>query len=84
VSTRQGDARTEQVNIRVTPGQNDVLAALVFLEECSASEVLRPVVERFLAQKANDPQVQLALRALHERRGIKSGTVASLRHKEQS
>jgi hypothetical protein len=84
VGTRQGDSRTEQVNIRVTPEQNDVLAALVFLEECSASEVLRPVVEHFLAQRANDPQVKLALRALHERRGVKSGRVASLTQKEQS
>jgi hypothetical protein len=71
--------RTKQVNVRLTAEQNDILSALVFLEECSAPEVLRPVITAFLAQQRKDPQVQEALHALEERRGRKSGRVASLR-----
>jgi hypothetical protein len=71
--------RPEQVNVRLTTEENDVLSALVFLEECSASEVLRPVITAFLAQQRKDPQVQHALQALAERRGRKSGRIASLR-----
>lgn len=78
MSSAKSSARTEQVNFRLTQEEHDVLSALVFLEEASAPEVLRSVVLRFLAQKAKDPQVKLALRALQERRGITSGRVASL------
>lgn len=66
------------MNLRLTPEEHDVLSALAFLEEASAPEVLRSVVSGFLAQKAQDPQIRLALRALEERRGVKSGRVASL------
>jgi hypothetical protein len=59
-----------------------VLAALVFLEECSAAEVLRPVVTAFLAQQRKDPPVQRALQGLEERRGRKSGRGAALRKPE--
>jgi hypothetical protein len=78
MSSPKSSARTEQVNFRLTQEEHDVLSALAFLEETSAPEVLRSVVLRFLAQKSKDPQVKLALRALQERRGIKSGRVASL------
>jgi len=67
------------VNVRLTTDESDILSALVFLEECSASEVLRPVITAFLAQQRKDPNVQRALQALEERRGRKSGRVASLR-----
>jgi hypothetical protein len=78
-----GNSRTEQVNFRLTTEEHDVLSALSFLEESSAPEVLRSVVARFLAQKAHDPQVKPALRALQERRGVKSGRVASLPQVEE-
>ena len=79
MAERKTRARPEQVNVRLTAEENDVLAALCFLEECSASEVLRPVIEAFLTQQRKDPQVRVALRALAERRGIKSGDVTALR-----
>jgi endonuclease III len=79
VAEQKTRARPEQVNVRLTAEENDVLAALCFLEECSASEVLRPVIEAFLSQQTKDPQVGAVLRALAERRGIKSGDVTALR-----
>jgi hypothetical protein len=79
VGERKTRARSEQVNVRLTAEENDVLAALCFLEECSASEVLRPVIEAFLTRQMKDPQIRVALGALAERRGIKSGDVAALR-----
>jgi hypothetical protein len=83
MSSPKSSARTEQVNLRLTQEEHDVLSALVFLEETSAPEALRSVVVRYLAQKADDPQVKLALRALRERRGIKSGHVTSLPQVEE-
>jgi hypothetical protein len=74
--------RPAQVNIRLTIEENDVLSALIFLEESSSAEVLRPVITAFLAQQRKDPQVQRALLALEERRGRKSGRVAALRKPE--
>jgi hypothetical protein len=66
----------------LTTEEKDVLAALVFLEESSAVEVLRPVITAFLTQQRKDPQVQRALQALEERRGRKSGRIAALRKPE--
>jgi ABC-type molybdate transport system ATPase subunit len=74
--------RPTQVNVRLTIEESDVLAALVFLEESSAAEVLRPVITAFLAQQRKDQQVQRVLQALEERRGRKSGRVAALRKPE--
>jgi hypothetical protein len=79
MAERKTQGRPEQVNVRLTTEENDVLSALVFLEECSAAEVLRPVITAFLAQQRKDPQVQHALHALEERRGRKTGRIASLR-----
>jgi hypothetical protein len=76
---RKTQGRPGQVNVRLTVEESDILSALVFLEECSASEVLRPVITAFLAQQRKDPHVQRALQALEERRGRKSGRIASLR-----
>ena len=79
MAERKLQARYEQANVRLTPEENDILAALAFIEESSASGVLRRVIAAFLEQQKKDPQVQLALRALEERRGVKTGRVTSLR-----
>ncbi len=79
MATGKTHGRPAQVNVRLTTEENDVLSALVFLDESSAAEVLRPVITAFLAQQRKDPQVQRALQALEERRGRKSGRIAALR-----
>lgn len=50
-----------QVNVRLTAQEQDVLDAIVFLREKSASEVVRPVVAAFLADQAADADVAAAL-----------------------
>jgi len=52
-----------QVNIRLKPADAEVLSAVAFVSDCSAAEVLRPVVERFLLERRTDPGVEAALRA---------------------
>ena len=79
MTERKTQMRPDQANVRLTPEEKDVLAASAFIEESSASEVVRRVVVAFLEQQEKDPQIQLALRALEERRGIKTGRVTSLR-----
>jgi len=79
VTERKTQTRPDQANVRLTPEEKDLLAASAFIEESSASEVVRRVVVAFLEQQKKDPQIQLALRALEERRGIKTGRVTSLR-----
>jgi hypothetical protein len=50
-----------QVNIRLDPDEADVLAAVAFLNDQSAAEVLRPVVQDFLRQQQTDGDVRAAL-----------------------
>ncbi|MGI8806373.1 MAG: hypothetical protein ACR2KK_00690 [Acidimicrobiales bacterium] len=75
------EARTEQVNIRLTRAEYDVVQALIFLDEgrSSATDVLRSVVNEFLDQQRDDEDVQLALGALGKRRARKAGKLKSLR-----
>jgi hypothetical protein len=72
--------RTEQVNIRLTPTDYDIVQALVFLEDgkTSAAEVLRSIVHGYLAQQARDEDVGAALELLTRRRARKAGKLASL------
>ena len=79
MTERKTQARPDQANVRLTPEEKDILAAAAFIEESSASEIVRRVVVAFLEQQMKDPQIQLALRALEERRGVKTGRVTSLR-----
>jgi hypothetical protein len=61
--------RSPQVNIRLDASDADVLAALAFLNDCSATEVLRPLVESYLDKQRKDPEVQAAIMA-RERRQV--------------
>lgn len=56
-----GAGRPPQANIRLDPADAEVLAALAFLNGCSAAEILRPVVQRFLRDQRSDPAVRAAL-----------------------
>jgi hypothetical protein len=59
--------RTTQVNIRLDASDADVLAALAFLSDASAAEVVRPVIARFLDEQRKDPDVQTAIMARRRR-----------------
>ncbi|MGH3622652.1 MAG: hypothetical protein ACRDQ5_12800 [Sciscionella sp.] len=72
------DARTEQINVRLTRQAHDVLRALAFLEDSSEVGLVREVVDRFLTERAKDATVQEALRLLAHYRGRAEGTVADL------
>jgi hypothetical protein len=63
-STRQ---RSPQVNIRLDASDADVLAALAFLNDCSAAEVLRPLIASYLDGQRKSPEVQAAIRARERR-----------------
>ena len=60
--------KPEQVNVTLSPEDHDVLQALAFVEQASAASVLRPVVERYLREQRDTPEVELALTALARRR----------------
>jgi len=61
-------ARPPQVNIRLDASDAEVLAAVAFLNNSSAAEVVRPVIERFLLQQRQDPEVQAAVGVRRRRR----------------
>jgi hypothetical protein len=64
-----GPAARTQVNIRLETREAEVLAAVAFLTETSAAEVLRPLVRDFLHQQEEDPDVKAALEIRARRRG---------------
>jgi hypothetical protein len=57
------------VNIRLETREAEVLAAVAFLTETSAAEVLRPLVRDFLQAQEEDPDVKAALEIRARRRG---------------
>lgn len=67
-----------QANVSLSAEEYDVLVALAFVEETSASEVLRPVVTEFLDSQAGTPEVRQALDALHARRAREAGKLTGL------
>lgn len=60
--------RPPQVNVSLTPSDEDVLRALMFLEGKPASEVLRPSIETFLREQRSVPEVREALAVLQRHR----------------
>jgi hypothetical protein len=70
-----------QVNILLTEQERDLLEAVAFVEEATASELLRPVVAAYLTKQRNDPDVRAALAALEGRRARKSGKLADIRRR---
>lgn len=76
--------RKPQVNVLLSHEERDLLEAIAFVEERSASEVLRPVVSAYLDGQREDPDVTSALVALQSRRARKEGKLAQLRKKAAS
>ena len=56
------------MNIRLETREAEVLAAVAFLTETSAAEVLRPLVRDFLQEQEEDPDVKAALEIRARRR----------------
>jgi Arc/MetJ-type ribon-helix-helix transcriptional regulator len=80
-----GEPRSEQVNIRLTKREHDVVQALIFLGEgSSATDVLRNAVSNYLLQQDKDEDVTSALAALARRRARKEGKLASIRRKAKA
>jgi len=70
-----------QANVSLSTEEYDLLIAVTFVEEVSASELLRPVVTDFLDRQATDPEVRQALEALQARRARKAGKLTGLRER---
>jgi hypothetical protein len=70
-----------QVNILLTEEERDLVEAVAFVEETTASELLRPVVAAYLTKQRNDPDVRAALAAVHGRRARKEGKLTEMRRR---
>ena len=70
-----------QVNILLTEEERDVVEAVAFVEETTASELLRPIVAAYLTKQRTDPDVTTALAALKNRRARKEGKLSDLRQR---
>ena len=70
-----------QVNILLTEDERDLVEAVAFVEETTASELLRPVVATYLTKQRNDPDVTAALTALKNRRARKEGKLSDIRRR---
>lgn len=70
-----------QVNILLTEEERDLVEAVAFVDETTASELLRPVVAAYLTKQRNDPDVKAALTALKNRRAHKEGKLSDLRQR---
>ncbi len=70
-----------QVNILLSEEERDLVEAVAFVEETTASELLRPVVASYLTKQRNDPDVAAALTALKNRRARKEGKLSDLRRR---
>jgi hypothetical protein len=64
-----GPSARTQVNVRLDARDADVLAAVAFLADTSAAEVLRPMIHDFLRQQAKDRDVRAALEIRARRAG---------------
>jgi hypothetical protein len=74
--TVKRDRGQAQVNVTLTSEEYDLLVSLAFVEERSASELLRPAVTALLDEEGSAPEVQQALQA---RRARRDGKLAGLR-----
>ena len=74
-----------QANVPLTPADEDVLRALMFLAAKPASEILRPAVEAFLRDQATNAEVRDALAVLKKHRDKTGATkLTSIRDRLRS
>lgn len=77
--TPERDVAKPQVNVTLSSDEYDLLVSLAFVEERSASDLLRPAVTAFLEEEGSAPEVQQALQALQARRARREGKLTALR-----
>jgi len=71
-----------QVNVQLSEEARDILEAAAFVRDVrSHQELLRPVIEGFASELANDPAVASALRLRLEERKKKVSPIESARRK---
>lgn len=70
-----------QVNVLLSQEERDLLEAVAFVDEATASELIRPVVAAYLNKQRTDPDVKAALTALQSRRARKAGKLTDLRQR---
>ncbi len=75
----QAESKSEQVNVRLTAAEHDVVTALAFLEGTSSAEVIRTAVSDFLSTQAKDPDVVALLTTRATRRATRDGTLTPIR-----
>lgn len=64
---------------RIAPDAEAVLHVAMAFDECSAQELLQPVIEGFAKQLADQPEIQAALTAKREYRARKTGKLSRLK-----
>jgi hypothetical protein len=77
--SKKGDAASQQVLIRLTAGQTEVLSALAFLRGTSATEIVRDEVVAFLDNAASAERVQRLIRERAEFKAEEAGKLHSIR-----
>lgn len=75
----KGDGASQQVLIRLTATQTEVLSALAFLRGTSATEIVRDEVVAFLDNAASADRVQRLVRERAEFKAEEAGKLHSIR-----
>jgi hypothetical protein len=78
---RAEEPKTEQVNVRLTREQLEILDVDAFVGRTTVSEIVRNLVLAHVAVKKNDPMVQRGLRLRAEADGVETGEVAIFQSK---
>lgn len=79
MASKKADSATQQVLIRLTAEQSDVLSALAFLRGTSATEIVRDEVVAFLDGAADAERVQRLIREKAEFKAEQAGKLRSIR-----
>lgn len=79
MASKKADSATQQVLIRLTAEQSDVLSALAFLRGRSATEIVRDEVVAFLDGAADAERVQRLIRERAEFKAERAGKLRSIR-----
>ena len=66
-----------QLNLRLDEGTWEVLELLAFVEKANVIDVVRPVVEKFARERADEPGLSTARRARKENEAYKLEGAAS-------
>ena len=77
-SAKKDRPRKPQVNLRLSPSEREILDALAYLEEKSASEVVRPLVVDYLRRRGQEEGVKIVMAERTRERARRAGRVAEI------